>query len=228
MIKELTSRTRTILQTQGLLTLLKSSVIYIKQRVYESENYFLYEHTLKDNYDAEIRGLRLKGNIKDDLFHSNKEADALAELMRVDFRDYMLNARKALDNGAVALVLYSNGRVAHIGLMATTQQAKDSFNTIPFPVDFEAHQACSGRIYTVPAYRGQGLMIYGIFKRLQWMKSQGIVRTYNIIRCSNTASIRGYAHFMPRCVGLGRYTRVLWRKSWKLLSCSSYQLAEVP
>ena len=211
-IKAIIARARTIRETQGWYALLKSSLVYIQQRVYDANDWYLFENIIKDHYEF---NLQLKGNIKDYLFHNSREADAMAELIGVDFRDHVVEARRALDNGAVALVLYSGDKVAHIGLIATTQKAKDSYCSFPYPVCFDGHQACSGTAYTVPEFRGQGLMQYGVYKKLQWLKSQGIVKTYNSIRCNNVASMNAYAHFGPKIVGKVRHIRFLWWESYR-------------
>jgi len=58
-------------------------------------------------------------------------------------------------------------------LVALNEEAKNTFDFIPYEVYFSNNQACTGGTETVPEYRGRGLMVYGYFERFKFLREMG-------------------------------------------------------
>jgi len=142
---------------------------------------------------------------------SNHQADMLAA-RGVDFRECFFNSREALDKGAIAFCIFVGGEFAHIGWVALTEEAKNTFDAIPYPVDFRNNEACTGGTLTLPKFRGKGLMKYGYFLRFQFLREKGVRVSRNAVNADNRISQRVHAKFKPRVCGELRYLRVL---KWK-------------
>lgn len=132
-----------------------------------------------------------------------------------DFHSYYVKARRDLDKGAIAFCIFIKRELAHIGWAATTQEAKNTFDFLPYKVDFLNKEACIGGTITFPKYRRKGLMAYGCFKRFQFLKDRGIIVSRNAVASNNIASQRVYAKFCPKINAKALYLVILWWKFWK-------------
>lgn len=175
------------------------------------DDYYLYEHTMATRTEAGF--LPRLQNFTCHVVSSNKQADMLAA-DGVDFREYVFNARWALDKGAIAFCIFIGGEFAHIGWVALTEEAKNTFDIIPYKVDFADREACTGGTMTVPKFRGKGLMKYGYFMRFQFLFEKGIRISRNAVASNNIASQRVHALFHPRILGKYRFVKFL---KWGLL-----------
>jgi len=175
--------------------------------------FYLYKHTLKERIEADfmprIRDFTLK------VVSTNKQADQMSANGFEDFRQQFINARRGLDKGAIAFCVYVGSELAHIGWAAMSEEAKNTFDGLPYHVDFSDKEACTGGTVTIPKYRGKGLMTYGYFKRFQFLRQKGIVATRNAVNTNNIASHRAMAKFSPDMYARARYLKVLWWKSWR-------------
>ncbi|HUV52935.1 MAG TPA: hypothetical protein VMW64_07655, partial [Dehalococcoidia bacterium] len=69
--------------------------------------------------------------------------------------------------------------------------------------------------YTVPKYRGKGLMTYGYFKRFQFLNENGFETSRNVVSPDNISSQKSHAKFGPRVVVKARHVKFFCRESWK-------------
>lgn len=145
---------------------------------------------------------------------TNQQADELAA-DGIDFPSYFVNARRALDKGAIAFCILVEGELAHIGWVAMTEEAKNTIDAHPYRVDFANKEACIGGTVTIPKYRGTGLMAYGYFKKFQFLREREIVVARDSVPTSNVASQRGHAKLSPKVYAKARYLRILWWNFWK-------------
>ena len=205
-------RAKDILQTEGLKPLLTRGFDFVKVWFFEYGDYYLYEHTLEDGNEADFLP-----NIQDYTFKiisNNKEADELAAIGS-DFRRRFVSARRSLDKGAIAFCIFVKGEIVHIGFVAMSEEAKNTFDPLPYKVDFSNNEACTGGTVTVPEYRGMGLMAYGYFKRFEFLREKGIVVSRNAVAKSNIASQKAHAKFSPRVHAEAKHLRLLWWHFWK-------------
>jgi hypothetical protein len=205
-------RAKEILQTEGLLPLLRRGFIFLAGYLFRYEHYYLYEHTIKERNEAgflpKMQGFTLK------IVATKQQADELAAA-GFDFGSRLLNERRGLDRGAVAFCFFIDGKLAHIGWVAMSQAAKDSFDSSPYRVDFAAEQACTGGTWTNPKYRGRGLMVYAYFKRLQFLWENGFKSSRNAVNVANAISLKAQIRLGPRMYVKARYLRILWWDSWR-------------
>jgi RimJ/RimL family protein N-acetyltransferase len=216
MISELVlmlGRARTILQREGLIQLIERGFDFTRRRLFLYGHYYIYEHTLEERNEADFMP-----RIQDFTYRivcSNKEADELAAAIGCDFRRRFITTRKSLDKGAIAFCVFVDGEIAHIGLAALSEEAKNTFDFIPYEVNFSNNQACTGGTETVDKYRGKGLMVYGYFKRFQFLREMGITASRNAVNVNNIASQRAHARFGPKIYAKVRYLKLLGWEFWK-------------
>jgi len=144
---------------------------------------------------------------------TKQQADELAGSFKLD--SHLLAAGRKLDKGAVAFCVFIDGELAHIAWLAMSQAAKDSFDSSPYRVDFAAEQACTGGTWTNPKYRGGGLMVYGYFKRFEFLRERGVKTSRNGVEVGNIVSQKAHARFGPKVYAKARYLKIFGWKSWK-------------
>lgn len=208
----LVKRLKTILQNEGMLYLVKRTFRLIADYCFQYGTFYMYQHTMTARNEADFLP-----EIKDLTFHmvtTNKQADELA-LRGFDFRSYSLYAPRRLNKGAIAFCLFVGHELAHIGWVALSKEAKDTFGRHPYPVDFANKEACTGGSFTVPKYERQGLMRYGYYKRVEFLRAQGIKKSISIVNIRNIASQKAQAKFNPEIRAKAFYLKILWWQYWK-------------
>jgi len=146
---------------------------------------------------------------------TNEEADKLVASTGYDFRRRFVNAKRSLDKGAIAFCVFASGEIAHIGWVALSEEARKTFDRLPYKVDFSNGEASTGGTITVPKYRGKGLMAYGYFKRLQFLRERGVTASRNAVAVNNIASQKAQAKLGPKICARARYLKLLWWDCWK-------------
>ena len=207
------SKIKQVLQTEGLIPLLRRGFPFLLRYFLQYGTFYLYKHTLKERIEADFMPRIQDFTLK--VVSTNKQADQMSANGFEDFRQQFINARRGLDKGAIAFCVYVGSELAHIGWAAMSEEAKNTFDGLPYHVDFSDKEACTGGTVTIPKYRGKGLMTYGYFKRFQFLRQKGIVATRNAVNTNNIASHRAMAKFSPDMYARARYLKVLWWKSWR-------------
>lgn len=193
--------------------MLGRSYEYVGSRIYCRKYFYLFEHTIKPRDPAPF--LPRLDNYEMRVVASNPEADRLAAEMGFDFREHILNARRRLERGVVAFPLFAGGEFAYVGWTALDAGAKAALDAHPYTVDFAGGQACTGGTFTMPAFRGRGLMTYGYYRAFEFLAQRGFVSTRNVVEVGNVASQKAHARFVPRVCARARYTRLLWWVWWR-------------
>lgn len=173
-INVLIARAKDILQTEGLIGLARRGVSFWVYYSFRYGKFYLYKHKhdiLKERNEADFMPRITNFTFK--IVSTHKQADELAASTGFDFRQYFINARPALDKGAIAFCIFVDRELAHIGWVALTEEARKFVDSLPYRVDFDNKEACTGSTETIPKYRGNGLMAYGYFKRFQYLKERG-------------------------------------------------------
>lgn len=202
-----------ILQTEGAVSLLRRGFDFSRRSLFQHGRYYLYEHSLEERNEADFMP-----RIHDFVFKiisSNEEADELAASIGHDFRHCFINARRTLDKGAIAFCIFVDGRIAHIGWVALTEEAKQKIDCHPYEVEFANKIACTGGTETVPEHRGKGLMVYGYFKRFQYLREKGLIASRNAVAVDNIASQKAHAKFGPKKYATARYLKLLGWEYWR-------------
>ncbi len=209
---ELFQRAREILRTEGSMSLLRRGSDFVKPYFWGRGTLYLYEHSIRERNEADF--LPKVKNVTVRIVSSNREADVLAA-EGFEFRSRFVNARRMLNNGAIALCIFVGREIAHIAWLGMTKAAKNAFDGLPYEVDFSNKEACVGGTVTIPKYRGLGLMGYGIFKKFQFLREIGVVTVRHAVGVDNMASRKPYEKFDSKIYAKARYLKILWWRFWK-------------
>ena len=206
-------RVKYILRTEGLISLVNRTVVFLIRHIFCYETFYLYEHTTGNHNEADFMPRMQDFTVK--LVATNQQASELVANGFEDFRGCLLNSRRGLDNGAIILCIFRGLELAHTGWVAMTEEAKCTFDPPPYQVNFSDNQACTGGTITVPKYRGKGLMAYGYFKRFEYLRKHGITTSRNAVNTGNVTSQKVHAKFGPIIYARARYIKTLRWKFWK-------------
>ena len=203
---------REISQRDGFRSVLSRGWSYASGSFFQYASVYLYEHTMREQREADFLPRVQDFTVK--IVASNREADELMAL-GFDFRSYVFYGRDALDRGAVAFCIFIGGELAHLGWAAFSEEGKAYIDPMPFRVAFSAREACTGGTRTVSKFEEKGLMTYGYYLRLEYLRQKGMVLSRNSVATGNVASQKVHAKFGPRVYARARYLRILWWESWK-------------
>lgn len=160
MLSALFTRAKVIFQTEGLVPGLRFLVPYL----FRYDTYYLYKHTMKERNEADFMPKIQDFTLK--IVFTNQQADDLAVAMGVDFRSYSINARRRLDKGAIAFCIFVENEIANIGWVAMTQEAKDTFDSLPYRVFFSDKEACTGGTVTYSQISRKGPYDLRFFQKI--------------------------------------------------------------
>jgi len=215
MSDSLIARARKILKNEGLAALFGRILLLLKQNLYLSKKFYLYEHILKERNEADympkMQGFTYK------VISSNSQAYGITREGFEDIRKcpVLVNVRTCLNKGAIAFCFFIGKELAHIGWIAMDEGAKNTFDNYPYHVDFSNGQACTGGTVTLPKYRGNGFMVYGYFKRLEYLWIKGYKTSRNAVNRDNKVSQKVHAKFNPRILARARYLKIAGLTFWK-------------
>ena len=165
---------------------------------FPSERYCLFRHTIIErNFDDFMPTIR---NFEDFMLQDIKEMESL-ELKGYNFNSRRKSTEIALNNGVVVFCVFVNKELAHVGKLALTENAKRYVDNLPFKVDFNQGEACTGGTWTSPKFRGKGLMKYGYYQRFEFLRGLGIKTSRNAVNITNIASRRVHEKFNPEIYG---------------------------
>lgn len=205
-----------LLKKEGPLYLLNrlfAFVRYLWGRWFAHRTVYLYEHSLVSRDRGQFLPRMDSWELR--VMASNDDADRIAAEGFEDCREAFVFAHRSLDAGAVAFCVYAGKELAHVGWLAVDARGKKVVDKFPFHVAFENGQACTGGTYTIPKYRGLGLMPYGYFERFEYLRARGFTSTRNSVAVDNVSSHRAHAKFNPTIYGIGRYRKFLWWTNWR-------------
>jgi len=221
---DLVARAKSIYRTGGSLQLVKRGAAFLRWRVFEYRRYYLYADPIDSLGDlSEADFLPRVGSFIGKVVSCNEEADEL-EARGLTFRAQVPNARRSLDNGAVAFCVFVDNRLAHVGWAAFTREGQKSIGDPPYNVDFSNHEACSAGSWTNPEYRRLRLRRYSRFMMLRYLLENGIRTKRSAIAKGNTPPQQGRHEYPLGPQGEGRYLRVLWWESWRERPLSAIEL----
>jgi len=205
-------RAKEILQTEGLLPLLRRGFVFLIGYLYRYESYYLYEHTLEEKNEADFLPKVQDFTFK--IVATNQQADELAAA-GLDLSSYVINARQKLNKGSIAFCVLIDGELAYVGWVAMTEEAKKSLTHLPIRVGFSSNEAYTGAIVTNPKYRRMGLTVYVYFKKLQFLRERGRIAVRAVVAMNNVAVQQLYTKLGARRYAEARYLKLLWWSSWR-------------
>lgn len=214
-VRALSARALAILRTEGSMALLRHTLTYgafLSRRVIRYNRSYLYLHDVRAREEEKFLPRLDSWDVR--IIHSNAEADAVAAEGFEDLRKVFVHSPESLRRGAIAFCIYVERALAHIGWLALTPQAKECVDRLPYTVDFANGESCTGGTYTVPRFRGKGLMAYGYFLRFEYLRRLGYSSSRNAVRVNNRASQKAHSRFNPEIYGTGRLIQVLRWRAW--------------
>lgn len=213
-IKVFFRRAIDILKTEGITTLLKR---VIGRYFFQYRIYFLYERMMIEREESDFLPKLDTYSVK--IIATNQQADELA-IDGLDFRPRFPNSRKGLDNGAIAFCIFSDNELANIGWAGITEVGKNTFDYLPYHVDFSNGEACIGGSLTMPKFRGNRLMVYGNYLRFEYLRTLGIRIVRNAVDSRNLVAQRAHMKFDAQLYAKARYLKILRWRSWKEMPVS--------
>ncbi|HEX7475283.1 MAG TPA: hypothetical protein VF318_04895 [Dehalococcoidales bacterium] len=212
-ISRLLNRAQYIIKTDGIIGVVKRGAVYLLPNIFKFESVYLYRHSTglqldEANYKPRRQDVEFK------VIRTNQEADLLVPNY-TDLREIMFDARSILDKGGIAVCLYIGRELAHISWLAVNGEARDSVDEIPYEIKFSEKQACTGKTFTDPKYRGQNLMVYGNYMKLNYLREIGVSSLFHAVGVKNIASQKGYKKFDPTIYAQGRYLKIFNLKFWR-------------
>jgi hypothetical protein len=212
-ITQILRRMKQVWQKDGLIYLLGRGFRFVSNRILYYRVFYLCRHTLQARNEVDFMpGIR-DCNLK--VVSTNWQADGLANSGFEDFRHQFFKARQGLDLGAVAFCIYVGKELAHIGWVAMGKEAKETFDGLPYYVGFSAKEACTGGTVTVLKYRGKGLMTYGYYKRLEFLRQKGIITVKNAISENSIASKAVMERFDTEIYARARCLKIIRWGFWR-------------
>lgn len=211
-LADLSKRALDILRTEGAMSLFRRGFEFVKPYFWARGTYYLYEHSLQEMNEADFLPKVQNATVR--IVSSNSEADMLAA-EGFEFRSRFVNSRQMLDKGAIAVCIFVGREIAHITWLAISKIAKNTFDSLPYKVNFSNKEACTGGTVTVPKYRGLGLMGYGIFKKFQYLRELGIQKVRHAIRVDNMASRKPYEKFDSKIYAKAYYAKIFYCRWWR-------------
>ena len=187
--------------------------LFSQYRVFfQYSHYYLYEHTLEELNEADF--LPSIQNYVFKIVNSVEQADKLVT-DGFEFPEDITKARYRLTRGAIAFCIFVDSKLAHIGWVALTDEAKKTFDSLPYKIDFSDQHAWAGGVWTNPKYRRKGFHGYVGYKRIKYLREKGAVKVRTAVEMSNIASHKGTVKHGYKIYAKGRFLKILWWKSWK-------------
>ena len=201
-------RARGVLRQDGPLAL---AVAVARTYVVDRRTYHLYEHHHRV-WPGETFRPRLV-RFEERFVSGNDEAELLAR-DHEDFRNVMMSAWRGLDSGAVAFCIYVGREVAHVAWLATSPAGRRALDRLGYEVRFDQGEAWTGAAWTVPSYRGRGLLTYSCHRRFEYLLCSGCEVSRGAVETNNLVSHRATMRFGPRVYATGCLWHVFGRHWW--------------
>lgn len=205
-------RARYILRHEGWWAFIRQGFAFVGNLFFSYGNYYIYEKDL-NSIDEEIK-IRPKVDCTLKIISNLDELDELI-VQSYDFK--AMPFRPRLERSAIAFCLFVGQELASVTWVAPSKEAKKEIDYLPFKVNFEAREVCSGASFTAPAHRGKGLLAYTYSYIFPYLANNSISKDKFSIEVNNIASQKAHAKFNPLITSKGRYLKIFWWEFWKEL-----------
>jgi len=201
-------RGKHILQRDGLVHFIKQGFLFLIG--FQYENVYIYENTLDGpEFAPRVQNVTVK------IISMPRQLDDLAaEGFDFSYYPYTLLKEK-VSRGAIAFCASVDKDFAHITYVAIKPEAKREADPLPFAVNFERGEACSGFSETDPRYRRMGIYAHVYSCIFRFLREQGRSLDRFTIRKSNLASHSALTKLGSRIVAEARYLRLFHLTFWK-------------
>ena len=199
-----------VLRHEGWRAFIRQGFSYVLGRFFSCGDYYIYEKELNPD-DQSVP-------IKPGIDCIMKVVSTPGELDDLKAHGYSFKAmvfKPKLEKGAIAFCLFVGRELASVTWVAPNKEAKVEIDYVPFAVDFERGEVCSGASVTDPSYRGKGLLGHTYSYIFRYLARSGLRKDKFSIAADNVASHKAHARLNPRVTGKGRYLKILRWESWK-------------
>jgi hypothetical protein len=199
-----------IIKNQGWVAIFFKGFEYLRGVVFYLGYYYICKIILtsKDNVPD------YKPKIECSFKFISKEDD-IDELIVNKYRMNILDFQTKLEKGAVAFCVFVDKKLASVTWIADHEAAKQLIDPLPFVVNFEQGEVCSGSAFTDPKYRGKGLQNYIHTLMYHYLIDKGIYICKYSIEKRNAASQKVGGHFGQKIISYGRNLKILGMTFWK-------------
>lgn len=204
-----------ILREEGLLALVKRAFLFVLRSLFFShEIYYIYEKTLNDSDEV-----KLTSRIQNWTLKIVSEPEHVDELVTEGFNIGWYfgpeEIKKRVSRRAVLFCVFVGNELAHVTWVALGEKAKRKIDGLPFKIDFQKGEVCSGASLTKPQYRGRGILSYTYSHIFPYLAKQGFVKDKFTVHENNIHSQRAHSKLNPTTTRRGRCLKILWWKFWR-------------
>jgi len=202
-------------RTEGLTGLaagVARSVHHCRRRILCTEKFVIYA----TDTSAYKTGLALPpiDGLEVHILQNETDVERLVQGNYEDVRNVVRPAGRRLRQGAVGFCAFVRREVAHVAWVALSATAKQSFDVLPYPVDFQGGEACWGGALTTRRFRNRGIYRYVMAWRLRYCHEQGYPVLVDATAVDNVASLKSQGTYDPAVRSVGYYRRILWTSNW--------------
>ncbi|MBN1855686.1 MAG: hypothetical protein JW846_01880 [Dehalococcoidia bacterium] len=222
-----------IFKDEGVTGLVRAAVAMVQRsarRIAFIGDFYIYRYPVPLT-DVHIPESRIEG-VEVHVVESERDIDTLVADGYEDLRFVMVEAGSRLSVGAVAICAFVHKEFAYVGWVALSEPAKRAFDRLPYYVDFEAGEGCTGAAWTTPRFRKAGLYAHVFGHELRYLREAGRTVCCNAIGTGNVASQRGQARYGAQLCAVGRIRRFLVWRRWVMTpaegSCPSLASTTMP
>ena len=199
-----------VLRHEGARALARQGFSFVLNRFFSYGCYYIFEMELSPADE----GIQVIPKI-DCVMEIVTDLREFAQLTAKGCDFKAMNFKSKLERGAMAFCLFVEQELASVTWVALNQMAKREIDSLPFEVNFEKGEACSGASFTDPPYRGKGLLAYTYSHIFPYLAGNGVRKDKFSIDVNNMPSQRAMSKFNPVIISKGRYMRVLWWHFWR-------------
>jgi hypothetical protein len=207
-----------IFKDEGPISFIKQFIFYLGSIIYVHKVYYLYRKSLDD----EIAEIKVKAEINDYELQIINDLTQYNSLVKNKYHFNGMIFKERLKKKTTAFCLFYNKVIAHVGWVAFNKDGKEDIDFIPYDVNFEEKEVCTGAAFTSPLHRGKGLHRYVRSIIYPYLKERGIIRVFFTIDINNISSRKSMECFNPTIIAKLEYTKILWWISVKKREVETY------
>lgn len=215
-VQRLIIEAKTIFKEDGPVNLIKRGLVFIT--CYENKTFFLYECKIQQHDKANEKVFLPRPKNYCLKIISSKEQ--IEDVIREGFDiSYIAGDRrfKLINKNFLEFLVFVEKELAAIGLIAITEEAKNTFNPQRYKVDFANGEVCGGAVFTIPRFMAKNLVTYLVYSSCEYLAQTDKKVLKSIIETKNTTMQKIIKKVYPDCQVSTRahYLRIFGLKFWR-------------
>jgi len=196
-VRILYGRAKYILRDEGAFYFIRLVFSRLLKSLLSYEYLYYYEKELKEQDKVEF-----VPKIPNVTLEIIRTAEQYNELAIRGYHFESMVSKELINKGGIALCTFVQRELACINWIATNEESKKYIDPIPFNVDFQNGEACSGGSRTFEQYRGQGLYGYSVSALFRFLREEGKTVDKFTASVNNVAVTNTIAKFNPKIMKL--------------------------